>query len=87
MKGRRIATLLLGAALGLFLFANERKWLGRGRGPFLIYENRRFDHMHAHWLGLMLSGIVVAVVVFGCYELLAASLNKLKPRQIESSGE
>jgi hypothetical protein len=66
-----------------FLFAmyahhNYQKWNGLGKDAFLQHQAERFDRYMANpSTGILIVDVVMIVIIFGLYELLAALLNKV----------
>ena len=79
--GRLFAAIFLGLMCGLYRHFDQTKWLGRGRDAFLLDQSHRFDKIiQFHSVGFMvIACVILAAIVFGLYELLAATITKLLP--------
>jgi hypothetical protein len=79
--GRVLSALFLGVMFGLYHHFDEVRWLRNGRDAFLASQSLRFDKFtHYHTAVTMLvAGIILAVIVFGLYELIAAGITKVLP--------
>jgi hypothetical protein len=77
MSARKWATLVVGIVFALSNYAQESAWIRRGRSAFLAYQSSRFDRWHPHWIPLILSGVFMAILIIGFYELLVSGINRL----------
>jgi hypothetical protein len=79
--GRVLAVLFLGLVRGAYIHFDEMRWLKRGRDAFLGYQGHRFDSFAANPSAatMLMVGIIMAAVVFGAYELVAAGITRLLP--------
>lgn len=72
--------MLLGALLGWYIHHYYVTWAQRGREAFIAYQAHRFDQYMATPSPIamnILSGIVVAVLCCGAYELIAWGVSAL----------
>ena len=79
--GRVFAAIFLGIMFGLYRHFDQVKWLGRGRDAFLLDQSHRFDKfIQFHSVGFMvIACVILAAIVFGLYEGLAAAITKALP--------
>ena len=79
--GRVLAVVFLGLMFGLYRHFDQMKWLGRGRDAFLTEQSHRFDKfVQYHSTATMLVAcVILAAIVFGLYELIAAGITKALP--------
>ena len=79
--GRFLAALFIGVIGGIFLHFRQMRWLSEGREAFLAAQGRRFDFIAAHnSTGLLvIVGLILAVMAYGLYELLAAGFSRVIP--------
>ena len=79
--GRVFAAIFLGLMYGLYTHYDHVKWLGRGREAFLANQSHRFDKfVQYHSVGFMvIACVILAAIVFGLYELIAAAITKALP--------
>jgi hypothetical protein len=79
--GRVLAVVFLGLMFGLYRHFEQMKWLGQGRAAFLTDQSQKFDKfIQYHSMGTMLIAcLILAAIVFGLYELLAAGITKILP--------
>ncbi|HEX9201267.1 MAG TPA: hypothetical protein VF865_17035 [Acidobacteriaceae bacterium] len=79
--GRVLSALFLGIMFGIYRHFDEMRSLGGGREAYLVVQSHRFDRMvQYHSTGTMLiAGIILAGILFGLYELLAAGITMVLP--------
>jgi len=79
--GRVFAAIFMGLMFGLYRHFDQAKWLERGRDAFLLEQSHRFDKIiQYHSVGfMMIACVILAAMVFGLYELLAAAITKMLP--------
>jgi hypothetical protein len=79
--GRVWAAMFLGMMFGVYRHYDQVRWLGRGRDAFLMDQSHRFDKMiQFHTVGFMIIAcVILAAIVFGLYELLAAAITRVLP--------
>jgi len=79
--GRVLSGLLLGIVFGVYRHVDEMHWLNVGRDAFMAVQSRRFErYTEYHAAGTMLiAGILVAAILFGAYELIAAGIVRMLP--------
>lgn len=76
-----LATLFVGVMAGLYLHFRQMRWLGRGRDAYLAAQARWFDNVSNYHstVTMILAGIILAVLAFGIYEIVAAGFTRLIP--------
>jgi hypothetical protein len=79
--GRVLAILFLGVLRGVYTHFDQMRWLGRGRDAFLADQGHKFDRIAAYHSApaMLVAGIILAVVTFGLYELIAAGISSILP--------
>lgn len=79
--GKVLAALFLGVMFGVYHHFDEMRWLGRGRSAFLASQSTRFDKFTQYHTAapMLFAGIIIAAIVFGLYELIAAGITKVLP--------
>jgi len=79
--GRVLSALFLGIMFGIYRHFDQMRSLGGGREAYLAVQSHRFDRMtQYHSTGTMLiAGIILAGILFGLYELIAAGITMVLP--------
>ena len=80
--GRVLAVLFLGMLFGAYKHAMQLRWAARGREAFLADQSAQFQKgmMPPHGeLETMVAGVILAVIVYGLYELVAAGITMALP--------
>ena len=83
--GRMLAVLFLGMIFGIYRHFDQMRWLGRGREAYLLEQSHRFDRMVQYHTApsMLIAGLIIAGVVFGLYELIAAGITRVLPPSTE----
>jgi len=77
--GRVLAALFIGVIVGTYSRFRETQTLALGRQSALDAAGRRFDMIAGHHTAPVLASIILAVVAFAVYELIAAGFSRFAP--------
>jgi hypothetical protein len=77
--GRVLAALLIGVIGGIYMRFRQARVLALGRQGALEAYGRSFDRMANHSSAPILAGIILAILAYGLYELIAAGFTRLIP--------
>ncbi|HXE07946.1 MAG TPA: hypothetical protein VN612_08625 [Acidobacteriaceae bacterium] len=79
--GRVLAILFIGVIGGIYLHFRQMRWLGRGRDAYLAAESQWFDNVSRYHssMTMIIAGIILAVLAYGVYEIIAAGFTRLIP--------
>jgi hypothetical protein len=80
LTNRAIAAAILGVMFGWYIHHDYTRWSQLGREAFIAHDVHRFDQYMAvpRPIGLTMFGaVVVAIGLFGLYELIAFVLSKI----------
>jgi hypothetical protein len=78
---RVLAALFIGLLFGAYKHFQQVQWLAHGRDSYLADEGRFFDKIAQYHstLTMMIAGVILATVVFGLHEGVAAGFSRLIP--------
>lgn len=79
--GRVLATIFIGIIGGIYLHFRQMRWLANGRDAYLAAQSHWFDNVTNYHssVTMMVAGIILAVLAFGVYEIVAAGFTRLIP--------
>lgn len=83
---RVIAAIFLGVLFGLYKHFQQTRWVAQGRDAYLADQSKLFDKIvqnHSS-VTMLIAGVILAAVVFGLYEVIAAAFGKfVRPVEVE----
>jgi hypothetical protein len=79
--GRVLAVLFIGVIGGVYVHFRQMRWLARGRDAYLTAQSHWFDNVTNYHSSVMMmvAGIILAVLAYGLYEVIAAGFTRLIP--------
>ena len=79
--GRVLAVVLIGCLFGAYKHYVQMRALSLGRTGYLATQSQWFDKVSNYHSGvtMILAGIILAVLAFGVYEIVAAGFTRLIP--------
>ena len=83
---RVVAAIFLGVLVGLYRHFQQSRLLAAGRDSYLADQGRFFDKVAQYHSSatMLITGLILAAIVFGLYELVAAVFGKfIRPVEVE----
>ena len=83
---RVVAAVFLGVLFGLYKHFQQSRWLAQGRDSYLVDQGKFFDKVAQYHsaVTMLIAGVILAAVVFGLYEVMAAVFGKfIRPVEVE----
>ena len=76
-----LAVLFIGVIGGIYLHFRNSRWIAQGRVAFLADQGKRFDTIVTHnsAAAMLIVGVILAVVGYGLYELVAVGFTRIIP--------
>lgn len=76
-----LAVLFIGTIAGIYVHFRQTRWLTRGRDAYLLAQSRWFDNVARYHssIEMVIACIILAVLAFGVYEIVAAGFTRLIP--------
>jgi len=83
---RVVAAIFLGVLFGLYRHFQQTRLLAQGRDAYLVDQGKFFDKVAQYHssVTMLIAGVVIAAIVFGLYEAIAAVFGKfIRPVEVE----
>ena len=83
---RVVAAVFLGVLFGLYRHFQQTRLLAHGRDAYLADQGKFFDKVSQYHssVTMLIAGVIIAAVVFGLYEAIAAAFGKfIRPVEVE----
>jgi hypothetical protein len=80
-SGRVLATVFLGAMVGVYLHVREGRWLAAGRDAYMAMQSEHYQRItayHSLW-SMVIAGLILAGIAVGLYELIVAGVTHVLP--------